>query len=442
MKKFKVDLAQAKILNEIEKRKGSKLHLVKKVNYREEILLRGMGNPDQLLIENNKVVGLRITSNEDVEELIGNITTLKRLDFQKPLHTIPASFKNLKDLEILILKNCGIKKITNLEKFAMLKELDLSSNEITEIKNLDNCELLEWLDLSYNKIITIEGLNNLPNLERLKLDYNKINEISGLDSLFSLTDLGLFGNLYTEIKGLENLTNLWFIEIRGSKLPKNLIASIVGGGNHRTQAYKFVNYCQNKKVAQENLKKQFVIYQDKKFYVWNRILRLKQEGIVAISQIKGLKSITDVDTLDLSYNNISEIKGLDHLIGVKELRLNDNKIDEIEGLDSLNALEVFDISSTNIREIKGLDALKNLKRLTLTHNKINEIKNIGHLVKLEFLSIDTSDQFWEDLKVKMGEDFYNEIGMRGRGHHIKNPQKVVEYCKIIDNEKDLLGRED
>ena len=431
---LQVDKTQAKILSEIEKLTRSKLNLVQRIKRRDSLsFFWGRGTPDQFAIENNKVVGLRITSNQDIRGLIGKIITLKHLDLNNTFDIIPPSFKNLKDLEILLLKGCSIEEIKNLENFPKLRELDLSSNKISEIKGLDNLTNLESLNLEYNNITEIKGLDTLINLHDLNLSYNKINEIRGLDSLINLVDLKLFHNHIKEIKGLENLTNLWFISLGLNEIPDNLIKTIAGERHEDTQGYKFVLYCQNKVVEQQNLQNQYVTFQGKKFYVWNRTLRIKKEGLKDIRQIEGFQNITDIDTLDLSYNEISEIKDLDHLTNLKVLRLYSNKIKEIKGLDHLTALEVLDISSNSIREIKGLENLRQLKSLSLSHNRIDVIKNIGHLDKLEHLSVHISEKFWQDLKIKMGEDFYREIGVIHRGLQIKSPKKVVEYCRIIEN---------
>lgn len=90
-----------------------------------------------------------------------------------------------------------------------------------------------------------------------------------------------------------------------------------------------------------------------------------------------------------------------------------------------------------IKEIEGLKTQKKLKRLLLSDNPLTEIKNIGHLDKLEDLSIRLKQQFWDDLKVKMGDDFFNDIGISHRGYFIKNPQKLVEYSIIM--EKKIKG---
>ena len=79
-----------------------------------------------------------------------------------------------------------------------LKKLDLSSNKITTIHSLNNLVNLEKLDLSYNKITTTQGLEKLTNLQDLRLNNNKITTIQGLDNLNKLKYITLYNNKIPE----------------------------------------------------------------------------------------------------------------------------------------------------------------------------------------------------------------------------------------------------
>ena len=106
-----------------------------------------------------------------------------------------------------------------------------------------------------------------------------------------------------------------------------------------------------------------------------------------ISEIMGLNSITELESLDISGHEITEIEGLDHLINLRKLVLAGNKITEIRGLDNLTKLEVLTLIGNDITEIKGLDNLTNLKRLNLAANKITKIEGLDNLINLEELKL-------------------------------------------------------
>ena len=106
-----------------------------------------------------------------------------------------------------------------------------------------------------------------------------------------------------------------------------------------------------------------------------------------ISEIKGLKNLTNLQKLDLSKNKITEIKGLDTLKNLKELSFYENQITEIKGLENLTNLEDLQLGRNKIKEIKGLENLTNLKHLFLSNNQISEIKELDNLTNLQCLSL-------------------------------------------------------
>ncbi|KAL5078552.1 hypothetical protein RYX36_006973 [Vicia faba] len=100
-----------------------------------------------------------------------------------------------------------------------------------------------------------------------------------------------------------------------------------------------------------------------------------------ISTIDGLKELTRLRVLDLSYNCISRIgQGLSSCTLVKELYLAGNKINDIEGLHRLFKLTVLDLSFNKITSTKSLGQLvanyNSLQALNLLGNAIQ--RNIGN----------------------------------------------------------------
>lgn len=92
-----------------------------------------------------------------------------------------------------------------------------------------------------------------------------------------------------------------------------------------------------------------------------------------IGHIRGLDELTNLKSLDLSFNKIKHIKHIEHLKKLKELFLVANKISRIEGLDGLENLTSLELGSNRIRELTNLDTLKGLEELWVAKNKITEI---------------------------------------------------------------------
>ncbi|KAH1253320.1 Protein phosphatase 1 regulatory subunit pprA [Glycine max] len=94
-----------------------------------------------------------------------------------------------------------------------------------------------------------------------------------------------------------------------------------------------------------------------------------------ISTIEGLRELTRLRVLDLSYNRISRIgQGLSNCTLVKELYLAGNKISDVEGLHRLLKLTVLDLSFNKIATTKALGQLvanyNSLQALNLLGNPI------------------------------------------------------------------------
>ena len=63
-----------------------------------------------------------------------------------------------------------------------------------------------------------------------------------------------------------------------------------------------------------------------------------------------LSSLTQLEWLDLSFNNIERITGLSKLVCLRDLSLANNRIKTISNLDSLNQLQVLSLANNLIEE--------------------------------------------------------------------------------------------
>ncbi|MFX1378309.1 MAG: leucine-rich repeat domain-containing protein [Promethearchaeota archaeon] len=116
-----------------------------------------------------------------------------------------------------------------------------------------------------------------------------------------------------------------------------------------------------------------VIYNNKEFIptVENNLLtlNLSRKGIEDIAKLKNLENLTDLQVLNLSYNQIDKIQGLNNLNKLKKLDLSNNRIGAIEGLDNLINLKTLNLENNRFINIQGLENLVNLKQLTLGAKK-------------------------------------------------------------------------
>ncbi len=358
-----------------------------------------------------KLEELNLNSNE-ISDICGleKLTNLRNLNLsQNKIHEIKG-LKNLVNLRKLYLGN-KISEINGLERLKNLEELWLAGN-ITELKNLENLKNLRYLNLKENKISEIKGLENLRRLEKLLLNKNQIMEIKGIKTLKNLKHLGLCDNQIFEIKEIENLPNLEELEIKGNKVPSQIINQLGGYDcQYAKDIQNFIEYSRLKKEGSID----YVTFKSIKYNVFNNKLELRHLEIEDISEIVGLNRLIKLNELNLEGNRISEIKHLEKLINLEILNLNENQITKINGLEKLINLEVLNLNKNHISEIKGLEKLVNLKYLDLDGNKISEVKGLEYLTKLENLELREN---------KIPKQLLDEWGWGWR------PQKLVEYCRL------------
>ncbi|NOQ25654.1 MAG: GTP-binding protein [Bacteroidales bacterium] len=104
-----------------------------------------------------------------------------------------------------------------------------------------------------------------------------------------------------------------------------------------------------------------------------------------ISDISFLENLTELQTLDFSYNKISDYSFLEYPTGLKTLYLGHNEISDIRFLKNLTRLETLSLHDNKISDIRFLKNLTRLETLSLRLNKISDIRFLENLTGLETL---------------------------------------------------------
>lgn len=94
-----------------------------------------------------------------------------------------------------------------------------------------------------------------------------------------------------------------------------------------------------------------------------------------LTDVSGLKNLTNATSINLSYNDIKSIKELRNLKGLKSLTLESNPIKSLEGIGGLKSLSSLDISGTGSPSLNALLSLENLESLRTFHTKAIHRKN-------------------------------------------------------------------
>ncbi|MDP5275297.1 leucine-rich repeat domain-containing protein [Chengkuizengella axinellae] len=125
-----------------------------------------------------------------------------------------------------------------------------------------------------------------------------------------------------------------------------------------------------------------------------KLTELDATGL-GINSLEGIENAVNLTNLYLGYdfitdekNNITEIKSLNSLTNLTTLNLSWNVITNISNLNSLTNLTTLDLFWNFITDVESLESLKNLTSLDLSWNKITDIISLGNLTNLETLNLE------------------------------------------------------
>lgn len=130
---------------------------------------------------------------------------------------------------------------------------------------------------------------------------------------------------------------------------------------------------------------------------FNNIKTLKLSGVVSknghgnkLEDISDLASLTSLESLDLSRNNIKSVSALNGLERLRVLNLNENKISSVEDLNGLTLLEELSIASQNgVSDLSPLKTLTKLETLRISDNpKITDLLPLAELKSLKKLQFE------------------------------------------------------
>jgi Leucine-rich repeat (LRR) protein/GTPase SAR1 family protein len=106
-----------------------------------------------------------------------------------------------------------------------------------------------------------------------------------------------------------------------------------------------------------------------------------------ISNIRFLEKLGNLQSLDLSNNQISDFSYLENLVDLLSLNLNNNQINVIRFLEKLGNLQYLDLSYNQISDIRFLEKLGNLQYLDISYNQIRDFRFLEKLGNLQYLDI-------------------------------------------------------
>jgi len=257
------------------------------------------------------------------------------------------------NLELEIRYSLGNKKDVLTQNELLSLDSLLSSvlgDEIVSLKGIEHCENLVYLNMALEKISNISPISELEKLEELNLSQNhRIKDITPLKNLTNLKHLVLDENLISDISPLANLVNLEYLE-----LSYNPINSINALGN--LSKLKTLYLAKSRQNAEGVISDLSPISKCKK------LEQLWITGFVNVKDISCLKTLTNIENLNITWCKVESIEALSYMEELERLRLDQNQISDITPLKNLSELNYVRLWDNQIKDISSLVENKNIDK--------------------------------------------------------------------------------
>ncbi|MBF4695180.1 leucine-rich repeat domain-containing protein [Fusibacter ferrireducens] len=275
------------------------------------------------------------------------------------------------------------------------------------------------------------GIQYFKNLELINFRGNQISELGALKHLKKLNQLYLGSNGFDSIEALSGLTELKRLAIDGNLLTGSL------------EPLKTLKNLELLNISYTNVKDITPILELKAL----KYLYFQGPTNADVSIIRKMSQLEDV------YLDHTNLKGgydfLGQMTNLRHLNLSQNNLSEIKFVASLPLLEGLDVKENQITDIspileaearKEVDASR-MKFLKLDHNQIQDIKGLSALKELKRLTLASNwiTSYNEAYIISarnplLEKDF--EIDLEDYGSIIQNPHDEIWY-KFIPSQTDL-----
>ncbi|CAF0705124.1 unnamed protein product [Brachionus calyciflorus] len=322
---------------------------------------------------------------------IAELVNLEHLDLSKnPLRVkdvddtkcLPLEMRFLRNLKYLSISECNLRYIpTTVWLCVHLKKLDLSRNKISLlVPDIGNLQKLTHLNLCQCNLTTLPPeIGFCTQLVEILLMANQIESLpDSLKDCVKLEQLKMSYRTFTALLDnyMENLIS------KGQIKSEHVPVVVFELENLKTLDLKNTKI---NNLPENNLKNLHELYLDYNYFEQFTDLALKPIGlkltVLTISRNllkeipNELLNLSNLEVLDLSYNQISNLPSRFGLYKLKELYLNNNCLKTIIGsVSALKNLEKLNLEYNQITDLADLFyELKNLNYLDLSYNKLTRI---------------------------------------------------------------------
>lgn len=119
-------------------------------------------------------------------------------------------------------------------------------------------------------------------------------------------------------------------------------------------------------------------------------LNLSGELINDPSASYGIKYLTKLKSIDLSYNHISDLSFVETLTTLETVNLSYNEIDKIDYIVENQNLKHLDLSHNNVSDLRKMQYIHEIEYLDLSHNEITDINYLSSIYSLKSLFLNNN----------------------------------------------------
>ncbi|XP_058197245.1 putative disease resistance protein At4g19050 isoform X2 [Rhododendron vialii] len=304
---------------------------------------------------------------------ISNASSLKTIPNDFFDHVLQLRSLHISELKVLkVLRSfmsyhyrIVLKKLTCIEAFEGLQELDLSGTKsLVEIEEFSRLTSLQILNLSETSITALPSLSKACGIRKLLL--------SGCSSLTAITDASF-----------DKLTSLEHLDLSGTmieSLPCLSLSTVLS-----VLSLKDCSKLSSLPPLQH----------------LTNLQELNLCGVAALDETRAdfLEGMSQIRILNLSKTGIKELKSMSNLTSLKKLFLRGcKKLQTVQNLGELTALEVLDLSESGVTQLPPLGNFRKLRQLLLGDRSrlegfpvgmtVGDLPNrISELTDLEYLHL-------------------------------------------------------
>ncbi len=323
-----------------------------------------------------------------------------------------SSLRNHSELTELIISRTNVNDISLLKNAINLSKLDISNTFVSDISVAQKLPQLQSFCLANTRVSDISPVKELTQLLSLNLASTQVSDISAMASLTKLTELNLSNTPVTDASALSNLSDLTIINLDSTQLSRlpstnKLTALKLLSVNHTSisdlsSVHNLPNlekiYCDQSLIKQPQAEafmnanpKVLVVYDSKDLMswwagisdTWKEILS-KASRINATPTKEELAGISQIDSINVSDQNITDLRALQKLPKLKILIAQKTAISDLSPLAGLKELTQLNVAKTAIKDLSPIARLPKLKVLFADQSKIEnaELNSFPILEKL------------------------------------------------------------